>query len=81
MSHLTTRCTCGRRMHFTKKARKGTTWTCWQCGRSWHIADRGRPLYTHKSKPPGASCGGVDEQWWKWIVGGLVVLWVVGRGC
>ena len=52
MSHLSGRCDCGRVMHFPKGASYGDTWTCYSCGKTWHIAHHGDPLHTRRSKEP-----------------------------
>ena len=52
MTHLSGRCTCGRRQHYPKDAKLGSTWTCWNCGRTWKLSTRGKPLFIQRSKPP-----------------------------
>ena len=53
MSHLSGRCTCGRIIHLPKGASRGTTWTCHNCGRTWHLSPYGdNPLRPRRSKAP-----------------------------
>ena len=52
MSHLSGRCDCGRVIHFPKGASYGDTWTCYNCGKTWHIAHHGDPLHSRRSKEP-----------------------------
>ena len=52
MSHLSGRCDCGRVMHFPKGASYGDTWTCYNCGKTWHITHHGLPLHSRRSKGP-----------------------------
>lgn len=53
MSHLSGRCTCGRTIHLPKGASIGDTWTCHNCGRTWHVMPHGpNPLHSRNSKPP-----------------------------
>jgi len=53
MSHLSGRCTCGRIIHLPKGASRGDTWTCHNCGRTWHVSPYGNnPLHTRRSKAP-----------------------------
>ena len=52
MSHLSGRCDCGRIMHFPKNATYGDTWTCYRCGKTWHLSHHGDPLHSTRSKAP-----------------------------
>ena len=52
MSPLSGRCDCGRVMHFPKNATYGDTWTCYRCGKTWHLSHHGDPLHSTRSKAP-----------------------------
>lgn len=72
MSHLSGRCDCGRVIHYPKGATYGATWTCHNCGKTWHIARTGRPLHTHRSKAPEESSDDSGLGTAALIIGGLV---------
>ena len=52
MSHLSTKCDCGRTIHFPKDSPKGTKWECKVCGTVWTLSDHGKPAYDTRSKRP-----------------------------
>ena len=85
MSHLSGRCTCGRIVHLPKGSSRGTTWTCYNCGRTWHVSSHGPiPLRSRQSKAPpenlpmptppsgGGSEGGFDST--ALVVGGVAAM-------
>lgn len=50
-THLSRKCTCGRRIHFPHYAQKGYVWQCHSCGKEWTLADHGLPLEQTASRP------------------------------
>jgi hypothetical protein len=55
MSHLSTKCDCGRTIHFPKDSPIGTDWKCKDCGKIWTLSDHGKPAYDTRSKRPPKS--------------------------
>lgn len=80
MSHLSGYCSCGRRIHFSKRSSYGAQWNCHKCGRSWVIAHHGQPLHTARSKAPPAEsvASGGEANWTTIIVAGLILLLFIG---
>ena len=85
MSHLSGRCTCGRIIHLPKGASRGTTWTCHNCGRTWHVSPHGPiPLHSRRSKappnnlpmptPPSGGGSGSDFDSTALVVGGVAAM-------
>lgn len=52
MAHLAGKCDCGRKIHFSKKAKKGWRWTCFKCGKTWTLSSHGKPINYLQSKFP-----------------------------
>jgi len=52
MPHLSHYCSCGRKIHWSKYACVGETWTCRRCGRVSQLVDQGgQPGRILRSKP------------------------------
>ena len=92
MSHLSGRCTCGRIIHLPKGASHGTSWTCHNCGRTWHLSPHGyNPLHTRRSKAPpenlpspvshSAKGGGSDFDPTALVIGGVAALLIAPSLC
>lgn len=52
MSHLASKCHCGRTIHFPKDAQIGYVWVCIKCGQKWVLSTHGEPTYQAQSKRP-----------------------------
>lgn len=52
MSHLSSKCDCGRTIHFPKDAEIGYKWVCKDCGKIWTLSTHGKPAYDTRSKKP-----------------------------
>lgn len=52
MSHLATKCDCGRTIHFPKDAPLGYQWICKECGKKWILSTHGKPTHDTRSKRP-----------------------------
>lgn len=87
MSHLSGRCTCGRKQHYPKGSKIGSTWKCWSCGKTWTISTEGRPLRDTRSKIPPNDTYSPDNSdttetagipWWSWVIAVFFVFWIVG---
>jgi hypothetical protein len=92
MSHLSGRCTCGRVIHLPKGASRGTTWTCHNCGRTWHVSPYGNnPLHTRRSKAPPENLpapvsrsgggGGSDFDPTALVIGGIAAFLIAPSLC
>lgn len=52
MPHLSSKCDCGRTIHFPKDAPLGYQWVCKNCDKVWTLSTHGKPAYDTRSKKP-----------------------------
>lgn len=55
MSHLSSKCDCGRTIHLPKDAPLGYKWECLNCGKVWTLSTEGKPTRDTRSKQPPKS--------------------------
>lgn len=69
MPHLAGKCDCGRNIHFPKNAPLGYQWECRNCGKTWTLSTRGKPLHNQRSKAPPRSLGSASSSGCSQIIG------------
>lgn len=52
MSHLSSKCDCGRTIHIPKGSPLGYKWECLNCGKVWTLSTEGKPTRDTRSKRP-----------------------------
>ena len=83
MAHLASRCRCGRKMRLPKGSTYGDKWTCWKCGTTYTLSTHGQHAWNEASRPPppqAGSGGGSGITIWH-VIGGVVLLLILLRGC
>lgn len=76
MPHLASKCDCGRKIHLPKTATRGYQWTCHSCGKTWVLADHGKPIHSERSRPPEVTGGAASST--QGCLGAAVAVAIVG---